>query len=269
MLLCTTAIIKEMATDIHPQALVDSKSELEDGVTVGPYAIIGPNVKIGRFSEVGSFCNITGYTRIGEKCKIFSHSVIGSYPQDLKYNGEKSYIVIGNNNTIREFVTINPGTEEGSETVIGSDNLIMAYSHIAHNCRVGSANIFANLATLAGYVEVGDKVVIGGGAAIHQFCRIGNFSIIGGCSKVVQDVPPFALCDGHPAKVRGLNLVGLRRANFNKDTIRTLRKAFKLLFFREHTLDYATKEIKKSLPSLQELDYLVRFVTNSKRGISR
>jgi len=258
-----------MAANIHPQALVDSKSEIEDGVTIGPYAIIGPNVRIGRFSEVGAFCNITGYTKIGEECKIFSHSVIGSYPQDLKYNGGESYVVIGNNNTIREFVTINPGTEEGSETVIGSNNLIMAYSHIAHNCRVGNGNIFANLATLAGYVEVGNKVVIGGGTAIHQFCRIGNFSIIGGCSKVVQDVPPFALCDGHPAKVRGLNLVGLRRADFGKDTIRTLRKAFKLLFFEEHTIDYAKKKIVESLPAIKELEHLVRFVSNSKRGISR
>ena len=258
-----------MNTNIHPQALVDSKSSIGDGTTVGPYAIIGPDVKIGCLSEVGPFCHITGYTEIGEKCKFFSHSVIGSSPQDLKYNGEKSRIVIGDNNTIREFVTVNPGTEEGSETIIGSGNLIMAYSHIAHNCKVGDSNIFANLATLAGYVEVGNKVVIGGGVAIHQFCRIGDLSIIGGCSKVVQDIPPFSLCDGHPAKVKGLNLIGLKRAGFDKDTIRFLRKAFKVLFFEEHTIDYAKKKITESLPHIKELDYLIEFVSNSKRGISR
>ena len=258
-----------MAVKIHPQALVDPESEIEDGVVVGPYAVVGPKVRIGRFSEIGPFCNITGYTEIGEKCKIFSHCVIGSPPQDLKYNGEKSYIVIGNDNIVREFVTINPGTEEGSKTVIGNGNLIMAYSHIAHNCAVGDNNVFANLATLAGYVEVGSKVVIGGGVAVHQFCRIGSFSIIGGCSKVVQDIPPFSLCDGHPAKVKGINLVGLRRAGFSKDTIHFIRKAFKLLFFEEHTIGRAKEEIKKSLPSLEELEYLVEFVSSSKRGISR
>ena len=258
-----------MAINVHPQALVSPESDIDDGVVIGPYAIIGPNVKIGRFSEVGAFCYVTGYTEIGEKCKLFPHSVIGSSPQDLKYNGEKSYLVIGDNNTIREFVTINPGTETGSKTVVGSGNLIMAYSHIAHNCRIGDENVFANLATLAGHVEIGNKVVIGGGTAIHQFCRIGDFSIIGGCSKVVQDVPPFSLCDGHPSKVKGLNLVGLRRAGFDKDTIRDLKKAFKLLFFEEHTFKYAREEILESLPRLKEIDYLLTFIAGSKRGISR
>jgi len=258
-----------MATQIHPQAVVDSHAELDDGVSVGPFAVIGPHVRIGKFTEIGPSAYITGYTQIGENCKIFSHAVIGSAPQDLKYKGVKSFLIIGNNNIIREFVTLNPGTEEGSETVVGNNNLIMAYSHIAHNCIVGDENILANLATLAGHVTIGNHVVIGGMVAIHQFCRVGDFAIIGGCSKVVQDIPPFSLCDGHPAIVRGVNLVGLRRRGFSKDKIDILRKAFKILFFEGHTLKHAKSIVSDLLPDTSEVKYLISFVSSSKRGISR
>jgi len=258
-----------MATNIHSFAIVNPEARIGRNVEIGPYAIIGPHVEINNSTRVGAFVQIMGYTQVGKGCKIFSHAVVGSSPQDLKYKGEISYLTIGDNNVIREFVTINPGTDKDSKTFIGNNNLFMAYTHIAHNCRVGSDNVFANLATLAGYVEIGNNVVIGGSVAIHQFCRVGNFAIIGGCSKVVQDIPPFSLCDGHPAKVKGLNLVGLRRADFSKDKINILKKAFKLLFFKEHTIASAQNAVKKSLPSSPELKYLLKFVSTSRRGISR
>ncbi len=256
-------------SNIHPQALVNPHAELDKGVSVGPYAVIGPYVKIGKFTEIGAFTHISGYTEIGKECRIFSHAVVGSSPQDLKYKGKKSFLIIGEKNIIREFVTINPGTEEGSKTLIGSSNLIMAYSHIAHNCVIGDNNVLANLATLAGHVTIGNRVVIGGVVAIHQFCRVGDFAIVGGCSKVVQDIPPFSLCDGHPASVKGLNLIGLKRAKFSKDKIVVLRKAFKILFFEGHSFDYAKDIINKTLPSFSELEYLISFISASKRGISR
>lgn len=258
-----------MVTRIHPQAIVETSAKLDEGIKVGPYAIVKAGAKIKKGTEIGAFAQVLNNTEIGENCKISSYAVIGSPPQDLKYKGEKSFLIIGDNNIIREFVTINPGTEEGSKTTIGNNNLIMAYSHIAHNCVVGSDNVFANAATLAGHVVVEDKVVIGGLVAIHQFCKVGILSIVGGCSKVVQDIPPFSLCDGHPAKIKGINIVGLRRVDFPKDKISSLRKAFKILFFDSHPLGMAKEIIKDTLPRLNELDYLIEFVSSSQRGISR
>lgn len=262
-------IIGTMAKDIHPQALVDPRAQIADGVSVGPYAVIGSGVRILNGTRIDAFAQVIGNTEVGRDCKIFSYSVVGSPPQDLKYKGEKTFLTIGDRNTIREFVTINPGTEEGSKTVIGNDNLIMAYSHIAHNCMVGSYNVLANVATLAGHVEVGDRAVIGGLVAIHQFCRIGNFAMIGGCSKVVQDVPPYSLCDGHPARVRGINLVGLRRRKMPKEVVEALKKAFKLFFFEDHSFDVARQLVQNSLPVSPELDEVINFVSSSKRGICR
>ena len=258
-----------MATQIHPQALVDPKAQLDDGVSVGPYAIIGENVKIKKKTEIGPFAQVIGNTEVGQDCKIFSYAVVGSPSQDLKYKGDKSYLVIGDNNIIREFVTINPGTDKGTKTLIGNNNLFMAYSHTAHNCIVGSNNIFANNATLAGHVEVEDKVVVGGLVAIHQFCRVGTYSIIGGCSKVVQDIPPYSMCDGHPAAVRSINAVGLRRAEFSKEVIDTLKKSFKILFFSDHPLNIAKKLIEKEFKRFHEIDHLIDFISSSKRGIAK
>lgn len=243
---------------------------MQDGVRVGPYAIIAPHVKIESGTTIGAFAQVLGYTEIGQNCTIFSQAVVGSPPQDLKYKqNQRTYLTIGNGNTIREFVTINPGTDKGSKTTIGNDNLIMAYSHIAHNCIVGNNNVFANCATLAGHVEVQDKVVMGGLVAVHQFCRVGSFSIIGGCSKVVQDIPPYSMCDGHPAKAYSLNLIGLRRAGFSREKIGILKKAFKVLFFESHSIDTARQIVKDKIPACSELDYLVEFILSSKRGISK
>ena len=258
-----------MSVQIDPKAIVSPKAQLGEGVQIGPYSVIGENVKIGPDCVIDSFAQILGYTELGRGCHIFPYAVIGNIPQDLKYKGDKSFLIIGDNNKIREFVTINPGTDKGAKTIIGSDNLIMAYSHIAHDCKIGDGNVFANSATLAGYVTVGNRVVIGGLAAIHQFCRLGDFSIIGGCSKVVQDIPPYSMCDGHPATICGLNLVGLKRAKFPSSTIRTLKKAFKIIFFDSHLIAQSKDLVQKDLSPLKELEHLFEFISSSKRGISK
>lgn len=258
-----------MSVQIDPKAMVSPKARLGKGVGIGPYAVIGENVKIGPDCVIDSFAQVLGYTELGEGCHVFPYAVVGNIPQDLKYKGDKSFLIIGNNNKIREFVTINPGTDKGAKTIIGSGNLIMAYSHIAHDCKIGDRNVFANSATLAGYVTVGNSVVIGGLVAIHQFCRLGDFSIIGGCSKVVQDIPPFSMSDGHPATICGLNLVGLKRAKFSSSTIRTLKKAFKIIFFENHLIAQSKELVQKDLPPLKELEHLFEFISSSKRGISK
>lgn len=256
-----------MSHVIHPTALIAKGARIADNASVGPFAIIGEHAVIGSLTRIDSFAQVLGHTRIGQNCHIFSHAVVGSIPQDKKFKGEVSFLSIGDKNTIREFTTINPGTDKDSETVIGSGNLFMAYSHVAHDCSIGNDNVFANNATLAGYVTVHDGVVIGGLSAVHQFCRIGSFSIIGGCSKVVQDVPPFSLCDGHPAVVRGLNLVGLRRRKFSSVEIRNLKKAFKILFFEKHPFHKAKEIMEDSVPSSGNITQLLQFVSSSKRGI--
>lgn len=256
-----------MSTYIHPQAIVAKNASLGEGVRIGAYATIGEGVVIGRGTVVDSFAQVLGNTTVGENCRIFSYAVVGNIPQDLKYKGGKSYLIIGNNNRIREFVTINPGTEEGSKTIIGDNNLFMAYSHIAHDCAIGNNNVFANVATLAGYVKVEDNVVIGGLVAIHQFCRLGKLSIIGGCSKVVQDIPPFSLCDGHPANLCGVNLVGLKRAGFSSEAINKIKKAFKIIFFQKHPLSFARKQIEESFEITAEIKHLIDFISSTQRGI--
>lgn len=254
---------------IHSTAIVSKKAHLENGVEVGPYSVIGDAVTIGRGSKILNNVTIDGTTKIGENNTIFSGAVIGSPPQDLKYKGEKSSLIIGKDNTIREFVTINPGTNHNS-TVIGSNNLFMAYSHIAHDCSVGNDCIFANNATLAGHVSVADEVVLGGLSAVHQFVRIGRLAIIGGCSKVVQDVPPYATCDGHPAKIYGINFVGLKRSHFSPEVIRQLKRAYKILFHSALTISNAVKKIKAEFAeSSEELSCLLDFISASKRGVSR
>ncbi|MDP2922904.1 MAG: acyl-ACP--UDP-N-acetylglucosamine O-acyltransferase [Candidatus Omnitrophota bacterium] len=258
-----------MSTQIHPQAIVSPKAKLADNVKIGPGAIIGDNVSIGEATVIDAFAQVIGNTQIGKNCRIFSYAVLGNIPQDLKYKGERSFLIVGDNNIIREFVTMNLGTEQNSKTIIGSNNLIMAYSHIAHDCVVGDNNVLANAATLAGHVTIEDRVTIGGLVAIHQFCRLGSLSIVGGCSKVVQDIVPYSMCDGHPAIVCGLNLIGLKRADISAETIRLLKKAFKILFFDNHTFNKAKDLVKKELPLSKELDYLLQFISASERGIGR
>ncbi len=258
-----------MACQIDPRAIIKPSLKLGKNVTIGPYAVVGDHVNIGDGCVIDGFSQVLGYTEVGEGCHIFPYAVIGNIPQDLKYKGQKSYLVIGKNNRIREFVTINPGTEKGAQTIIGNNNLIMAYSHIAHDCVIGNDNILANAATLAGYVTVGNAAVIGGLVAIHQFCRIGDYAIVGGCSKVVQDIPPYTMCDGHPAVVCGLNLVGLRRAGFSAATIGSLKKASRILFFENHPFDKAKELIQNDFSPSKEIKNLLSFISSSKRGISK
>jgi len=254
---------------IHPTAIVSKKAELPFDLEVGPYSIIGDNVKIGEGTKIGAFCVIEGNTTIGKRCKIFTGAVIGSIPQDLKYKGEKSFLEIGDDNIIREYCTFNPGTGEGGKTVVGNGNLFMAYSHVAHDCVIGNKCVIANVGTLAGHVTIEDQAVIGGLVAIHQFVRVGKLSIIGGCSKVVQDIPPFSTCDGHPARVYGINLVGLKRANTDPSIIREISYCFKIIFNSGLSMKNAIKEIesKRDLPS--EVVYLIDFIKNSARGVCR
>ncbi|MDD5464887.1 MAG: acyl-ACP--UDP-N-acetylglucosamine O-acyltransferase [Candidatus Omnitrophica bacterium] len=254
---------------VHPSAIVSPKAKLASGVSVGPFSIIGDNVAIGADTKIGAHCVVEGNTTVGGGCEIFTGAVIGSRPQDLKFKGEKVFLEIGNNNIIREYCTLNPGTKEGAKTIIGDNNLLMAYSHIAHDCRVGNGCVLANNCTLAGHVTIEDMVVIGGIVAIHQFVRIGMLSITGGCSKVVQDIPPFSTCDGHPARVYGLNLIGLRRKGISNASIKQLDQAFKMIFNSGLSVKHAVEKAEKELEKSQEITYLVNFAKNSERGLTR
>lgn len=254
---------------IHPSAIVSPKAKLADSVSVGPFSVISDNVSIGAGTKIGSHCVIEGNTVIGKSCEIFTGAVLGSRPQDLKFKGEKVFLEIGDNNIIREYCTLNPGTQESGKTIIGDNNLLMAYSHIAHDCKVGNGCVLANNSTLAGHVNIEDKAVIGGIVAIHQFVRIGMLSIIGGCSKVVQDIPPFSTCDGHPARVYGLNLIGLRRKGISGDSIKQIGRAFKIFFNSGLSVKHALQRVEKELEKTEEIIYLVNFVKSSERGLTR
>lgn len=254
---------------IHPSALVSKKAALGEGVSIGPYSIIGDSVAIDTNTKIGSHCVLEGNTTIGSDCEVFTGAVIGSRPQDLKYKNEKVFLEIGNRNIIREYCTFNPGTEATGKTIVGDDNLFMAYAHIAHDCRVGNHCVIANNGTLAGHVSVEDRAVIGGLVAIHQFVRVGTLSIIGGCSKVVQDIPPYSTCDGHPAVIYGLNLIGLKRQGASKQAIKHLDTAFRILFHSRLIPKHALEKIAQEVAQCAEVAILLSFVKNSQRGLAR
>jgi UDP-N-acetylglucosamine acyltransferase len=253
---------------IHSTAVISPDAEIGNNVQIGPYTVIEQNVVLGPDCWVGPHAHIYGFTRIGEKNRIFTAAVIGSPPQDLKYKGEKTYLEIGDNNTIREFVTVNPGTSAGDKTIIGNNNLIMAYSHIAHNCEIGSNVIIANAGTLAGHVKIEDFAILGGLTGVHQFCSVGKYSITGGCSKITKDIVPFVMADGHPAVVCGINKVGLRRKNFGPDKIALIEKAYKILFRQGLNVSKAVTELKK-IPECEEINSILNFVKTSRRGIAK
>jgi len=255
--------------NIHPTAIVSPKANLDEGISVGPFSIIGDDVVVGAGTVIGAHCVVEGHTRIGRNCRIFTGAIIGSQPQDLKYKNEITFLEIGDNNIIREYCTFNPGTGEGGKTIVGCNNLFMAYSHVAHDCKVGNYCVIANNGTLAGHVTIEDKVVVGGLVAIHQFVRVGMLAIIGGCSKVVQDIPPFSTCDGHPARVYGLNLVGLRRQGYSQENIHSLGIAFKIIFNSGLTLTHALERVSRECVNSEEIAYLIEFLKHSERGISR
>ena len=253
---------------IHPTAIVHPDAELGEGVEIGPYAIIEGAVKIGDHTVVGARVSIEGYTTLGAGNEIFTGAVIGSPTQDKKFDGGTSFLKIGDRNKIREYVTINPGTKEGTETVIGDDNLIMAYSHVAHDCVIHNKVVLANAATLAGHVVVHDLATIGGLSAVHQFVHVGRLAIVGGCSKVVQDIPPFVMADGHPARAYGINSVGLGRAGISKEEKAFIKQAFKIIFRSQLTLKKAMAKLEE-LPKTPSLDLLIAFLKISSRGICR
>ncbi len=254
---------------LHKTAVIHPDAKLSEGVEVGPYSVIGAGVAILENCRIGSHCVIDGHTTIGKNCQIFTGAIIGSAPQDKKFNeNDDVELVIGENNMIREYVTMNPGTVDGGrKTIIGNNNLFMAYSHVAHDCVVGNNCVMANCGTIAGHVTLEDNAVVGGLSAVHQFVRLGRLSIIGGCSKVVQDIPPFSMCDGHPARVYSLNIVGLKRAKLAAATIRALKAAFKILFNSGLSKTHAIEQIVKEIPSCPELDHLIFFAKTTKRGL--
>lgn len=254
---------------IDKTAIVHPGAGLAEDVNIGPYAIIGENVVIGPKTWVGPRATVEGWTRIGQGCRIFIGAVIGSITQDLKYKGQESQLIIGDNNTIREYVTINLGSDKKNQTIIGNDNLFMAYSHIAHDCIIGNRVVLANGATLAGHVEIENGAIVGGLVAIHQFTRVGTLAIVGGCSKVVKDVPPYSMADGHPTKVYGLNSVGLRRAGVSGELRSNLKKAFKFLCNPKLSIPSALERIKEEVPASPEIAHLIQFIKSSKRGICR
>ena len=255
---------------VHPTAIVHPKAKLGAGVIIGPYAVIEEHVTIGEGTEIGPHCVIEGHTTIGKENQIFTGAVIGSIPQDLKYRGEHSVLTIGDCNKIREYVTINPGTEGGGgKTAIGSDCLLMAYSHVAHDCAIGDRVVIANSAALAGHILVEDRATIGGLVGIHQFVRVGTLAFIGGCSRVAQDVPPYATCVGYPAKVFSVNVEGLRRAGIASEAKDRLHRAFRILFHSKLSMSHAVQEVAQDADSCPEVHRLLEFVRVSKRGVCR
>lgn len=260
-----------MAGRIDSTAIIDRHATLAEGVTVGAYSIIGSHVIIGRGTQIGPHTRIEGPTTIGENNVFFGQSSVGTGPQDFKYKGERTELVIGNNNTFREFVTLNRGTKGGGAlTEIGSSNFLMAYSHVAHDCHVGSNIIFANAATLAGHVEVGDYATIGAFSAIHQFCRVGDHAFIGGFTVATQDVLPFVKTVGsRPAKTYGVNTIGLERNGFPKETVEAIERAYRLLVRSKLKLEEALARIESELSLYPEARYLAQFVRGAKRGIIR
>lgn len=256
-----------MDKKIHVTAIVDERAELAAGVEIGPYSIIGPNVRIGANTIIRSHVVIEGWTTIGEGCDIYQFASIGAISQDLKYDGEECYVEIGDNTTIREYVTVNLGTVGGGRyTRVGDDCLLMACSHIAHDCILGNSVIVANAVLLAGHVVIEDHVTVGGGSAVHQFVRIGRNAMVGGMAKVSKDIPPYCIVGGEPTAVAGLNMVGLRRAEMSTETINILKQAFRIIYRSKLTLKQAIEELGH-LRQIDEIGTLKQFLITSERGL--
>lgn len=254
---------------IHPTAIVDPKAEIGAGTVIGPYCVISAEVALGENCWLQNHVTLAGPTRVGARNKFYAYCSIGQQTQDLKYKGEPTYLEIGDDNTFREFVTVNRSTSSEGKTRIGNRGNFLAYSHIGHDCTVGDEVVFSNNGTLAGHVEVGDNAVMGGLTAVHQFCRIGRFAITGGCSKIVQDVPPFMIGDGNPAEIRGINVVGLERKGFPPEKIKLIKEAFRLLFRSKYNTRQAIEAIRKELPPSDEINQIVQFIEKTERGIIR
>ncbi len=255
---------------IHPTAIIDPSAEIDSNVKIGPYSIVESDVCIASGTEIGPYATIDQYVTIGHDCKIFQYASIGAAPQDLKFTGEKSYLKIGSGTIIREFATINRGTElGGGYTEVGEKNYLMAYTHIAHDCITGNNVVLANNATLGGHVIVGDHVTLGGLVAVHQFSKIGDYAYIGGKSAVVKDIPPYVIAAGDRATLHGLNNVGLKRNDFPKSTIAQLKKAYRIVFRIGLTIKQASERVKAEVEQVPEVKNFMNFIQNSSRGITR
>lgn len=255
---------------IHPTAIIDPKAELDSSVKVGAYTIIGPNVQIGAGSEIGPHAVIEGHTTIGENNRIFQFASLGAIPQDKKYRGEPTRLIIGNGNTIREFTTFNLGTVTGiGETRIGDDNWIMAYCHLAHDCVIGSHTIFANNASLAGHVTIGDYVILGGYTLVFQFCQIGNYAMTAFAAGVHKDVPPYFMAAGYRAEPAGINSEGMRRNGFTPEQITNVKNAYKALYRQGLSYEEARSQIAQAAETAPELAVLRDFLADSQRSIIR
>jgi UDP-N-acetylglucosamine acyltransferase len=256
------------AAQIHPTAIIDPSALIGEDVVVGPYCVIEAHVTIGAGSWLQHHVTVCGPTAIGERNKFHAYTSIGQQTQDLKYAAEPTYLEIGSDNVFREFCTVNRGTLPGAKTVVGSHNHFLSYCHIAHDCIVGNHVIFSNNGTLAGHVVVEDYVILGGLTAVHQFCRIGLHSITGGCSKIVQDVVPFTIADGNPARTRGVNMVGLQRHGRSEEQIREIRQAYKTIFRSKLNIGQALETLRESATaSTADVAHLIGFIAQSKRGI--
>lgn len=254
---------------IHPTAVIDPSVRIGENVEVGAHAVIGRDVSLGDNCVIANHVSIAGPTTMGEGNRVFPFCSIGQRSQDLKYDGEPTYLEIGAHNSFREFCTINRGTARDSRTLIGSHNNFLAYAHVAHDCIVGNHTIFSNNGTLAGHVIVEDHAVIGGLSGVHQFCRIGTHAILGGCTKIVQDVAPYMIADGNPAELRGINQVGLERRGFSASDVKVLREAYRLLCRSNLNVKQAVEAMRAQLETTPQMDHLISFIESSKRGLVR
>jgi len=254
---------------IHPTAVIHERATIAEGCKIGPYCIVGEHVTLGSACQLHSHVVIEGHTDIGKANTFYPFGSIGLQTQDLKWNGGITWTRIGDRNTFREYVSVNSATSNGDATVIGDDNNFLAYTHIAHDCHIGNHVIMSNVGTLAGHVAVGDSAIIGGLAAVHQFCRIGTMSIIGGCSKVVQDVPPYMMADGNPAATRALNKEGLKRNGVPEESQTGLKLAQRIIFRENLTTANAVKKVRSEVPASPELEHLLNFIQSSERGIAK
>lgn len=255
---------------IHPTAIVDPSAHIGEDVEIGPYAIVNSDVHIGSGCKIHGHAMIHEYVKMGSDCEVYPYASVGAAPQDLKFHGEKSWLKIGRKTTIREFATLNRGTEFGGGiTEVGEENFLMAYTHIAHDCKTGRGVIMSNNATLAGHVVIGDYAILGGFTAIHQFVNLGNYCFIGGKSVAVKDIPPFVRAAGDRATLHGLNKVGLQRHGFDEDTVLNIKRAYRIMFRLDFTVKQAVERIKAEVEMIPEVVDFISFIENSDRGITR
>jgi len=254
-------------TSIHPTALVDKKARLGDNVSVGAFSIVEAGVEIGDNSQIASHVLVAEGARIGKNCKIHKGAVVATWPQDLKFAGEPSIFIIGDNTTVREFCTLNRGTSALGKSQIGSDCLLMAYVHVAHDCIIGDHAILANGVQLGGHVEIGEWAIIGGMTPVHQFCKVGQHCMIGGAYRAVQDVPPYIMATGEPLRYAGLNSIGLKRRGFSSETVSVLKKTYRLIFRSKLNLTQALERIENELEPIPEVKNVIEFIRSSERGL--